>query len=420
MIIALVDCNNFYVSCERVFQPKLRGRPVVVLSNNDGCIIARSNEAKAFGIPMGAPFFKLRRQMERDGIIVRSSNYALYGDMSSRVMTTLSRYAPEIEVYSIDECFLDFTGMEHIELTEYSRRICSEVYQWTGIPVSIGIGSTKTIAKLANRLAKKSKKTNGVLDLSSQQQWLEIAMTRTEIGDVWGIGRQWSKMLNGRGILTAKDFRDAPEAWVRQKMGVIGSRTQMELRGTPCVKFDVETPDKQTICVSRSFGKSLDTYEGLHDALMTFGTSGSEKTRKLGLVASSINIFIRTNFHKKTEEQYSNSITISFPAPTNNTREILGAIIAGLKRIYRPKLLYKKAGILLIDLVRQENAPMTLFSIPDVKSENLMKAFDDINHRVGSGLVGFGQLRKTKTWYMTQDYVSPHYTTLWDELALVD
>jgi DNA polymerase V len=420
MIIALVDCNNFYASCERVFQPNLRNRPVVVLSNNDGCVIARSNEAKEFGIPMGAPFFKFREQMERDGIVVRSSNYALYGDMSNRVMTTLSNFAPEIEVYSIDECFLNFTGMQHMDLTEYCRHIREEVYRWTGIPVSIGIGQTKTLAKIANRLAKKSVKADGVLDLSDNDRWIEHALHRTEVGDVWGIGRCWSKMLNGRGILTALDFRDAADGWVRQRMGVVGSRTQYELRGTPCVDLEIETPDKQTVCVSRSFGKSLDTYDSLHDALVTFGTRGAEKIRKLGLVAAAVNIFIRTNPHREDEEQYSNSITISFPSATNDTRVILGAVIAGLKRIFKSKLRYKKAGILLLDLVRGEDASMTLFSQPDVKSERLMKAFDDINDRLGSGLVSFGQVRKTKTWYMTQDHVSQHYTTRWDELPLVD
>jgi len=421
MIIALVDCNNFYASCERVFQPKLRNQPVVVLSNNDGCVIARSNEAKTFGIPMGAAYFKFRKQMERDGIIVRSSNYALYGDMSNRVMTCLSNYAPDIEVYSIDECFLDFTGMDHVNLTEYCHYIRQEVYRWTGIPVSIGIGTTKTITKVANRLAKKTTKADGVLNLSSNDVLMDHALRKTDVGDVWGIGRRWSKMLIGRGIITALDYRDAPDGWVRQKMGVIGSRTQMELRGIPCTDLELSIPDKQTVCVSRSFGKSLDTYGSLHDALLAFGSRGAEKIRKIGLVAGAVNIFIRTNPHRENEEQYSNSITVSFSAPTNDTREILGAVIAGLKRIYRPKLLYKKGGILLIDLARSDAAPpMTLFSQPGVKSGKLMEAFDEINGRLGSGLVTFGQLRKSKTWYMTQEHVSPHYTTRWDELPLVD
>jgi len=420
MIIALVDCNNFYASCERVFQPKLRNQPVVVLSNNDGCIISRSNEAKAFGIPMGASYFKCRKQMERDGIIVRSSNYALYGDMSNRVMTCLSNYAPDIEVYSIDECFLNFTGMGHVNLTEYCKYIRLEVYRWTGIPVSIGIGTTKTITKIANRLAKNTTKTDGVLDLSKNDVWVDHALRKTEVGDVWGIGRSWSKMLIGRGIITALDYRDAPDGWVRQKMGVVGSRTQMELRGIPCTDLELSITDKKTVCVSRSFWKSFDAYGSLHDALLTFGSRGAEKIRRLGLVAGSVNIFIRTNPHRDNEEQYSNSITVLFPEPTNDTREILGAVISGLKRIYRPKLLYKKGGILLIDLARSDSAPMTLFSQPGVKSRKLMEAFDEINGRLGSGLVTFGQLRKSKTWYMIQEHVSPHYTTRWDELPLVN
>ena len=254
-LFALVDCNNFYASCERVFDPALRNKPVVVLSNNDGCVIARSNEAKALGIAMGAPFFKVRDQIQRQNIIVRSSNYALYGDMSARVMNVLAGFAPESEVYSIDECFLDFTGTAPAvaDLAAYCRNMRRVVHQYTGIPVSVGIGDSKTLAKIANRLAKKQPHHDGACHLYGTD--VDAALAATEIGDVWGIGRRWAGMLKGRGIMTARDLRDAEDGWVRRKMGVVGLRTVRELRGESCLPLELAAPAKQSICCSRSFGK---------------------------------------------------------------------------------------------------------------------------------------------------------------------
>lgn len=418
MIVGLVDCNNFYCSCERVFQPELRGKPIVVLSNNDGCVIARSAEAKTLGIPMGAPYFKHRKDMERQNIVVRSSNYALYGDMSNRVMTVLAHLAPNVEVYSIDECFLDLNGLNHMDLTAYARHIKETVEKWTGIPVAIGIGSTKTLAKIANRLAKKSTKASGVLDLSNSQ-WVDHALAKTEVGDVWGIGRRWASMLTSRGVHTAKDLRDAEDGWVRQKMGVVGLRTVMELRGTPCVDLEVAAPDKQTVCVSRSFGSPMTEQISLHDAISTFAMRAAEKIRKAGLVAGAVNVFVRTDPFRSDQEQYSNSATIGLTPFTNHTQPILSAAQRGLWSIFRENYRYKKAGILLLDLVRQEDAPRTLFDQPCETDNKLMSAFDAINNRFGTGSVSYGQLRKTRTWYMTQNHVSPHYTTRWDELPLL-
>lgn len=417
-VFALIDCNNFYASCERVFQPSLDNRPIVVLSNNDGCVIARSNEAKALGVPMGAPYFKHKERLKRQGVVIMSSNYALYGDLSNRVMTVLSSFSPNVEVYSIDECFLDLSGFDHHDLTVYGQHIRKTVTQWTGIPVSIGIGKTKTLAKIANRLAKKSLKTNGVLDLS-ETQWLDHALQQTEVGDVWGIGRRWAKILKERGIYTAYDLRKAPEGWIRQKMGVVGLRTVRELQGERCIELEYETPDKQTTCVSRSFGKPLKTYDGLKAAIAEFADMASAKLRKSGLVASSINIFIRTSPFRRDLPQYSNSITIGLYPSSNSLRPVHRAAMQGLREIFKPGIHYKKAGILLLGLVRSEEAPKGLFDFPDEREDKLSEVCDLINRNIGPGLIRLGQVRKTKTWYMTQNHRSPSFTTRWGQLRRV-
>ncbi len=417
-IFALVDCNNFYASCERVFQPKLINRPIVVLSNNDGCVIARSNEAKALGIPMGAAYFKHKESMRRQGVTVMSSNYALYGDLSNRVMTVLSSFTPNVEVYSIDECFLNLSGFEHRDLTAYGNHIRRTVIQWTGIPVSVGIGKTKTLSKIANRLAKKSPKTNGVLDLS-ESKWLDYALQQTEVGDVWGIGRRWAKMLNGRGIYTAYDLREAPEGWVRQKMGVVGLRTLKELQGQRCIELEDEAQDKQTICVSRSFGKPLKTVEELRAALSEFTDMASAKLRKDELVADSINIFIRTSPFRRDLPQYSNSTTVGLYPSSSNLRTIHRAAMQGLREIFKPGIHYKKAGVLLLGLKRAEEAPRDLFDFHDEKEEELSKVCDLIHQNIGPGLINLGKVRKNKTWYMTQNHRSPSFTTRWEQLLKV-
>jgi DNA polymerase V len=417
-IFALVDCNNFYASCERVFQPKLIGRPIVVLSNNDGCVIARSNEAKALGVPMGAAYFKYKDDFKRRGITAMSSNYALYGDLSNRVMSVLSSFTPNAEIYSIDECFLDFSGFEHLNLTDYSRHIRQTVFRWTGIPVSIGIAQNKTLAKIANRLAKKSTKANGVLDLCDSP-WLDDALRRTEVGDVWGIGRRWAKMLKERGIATAYDLRDAPEGWVRQKMGGVGLRTLKELQGVSCIQLEDETPDKQTICVSRSFGKTLTDYDDLKAAISTFADIASAKLRKNHLVTSGINIFVQTSPFRLDLTQYNNSITVGLHPQTCDLRVIHQAALQGLKKIFKSDIHYKKAGVLLLDLVRPENVQRGLFDAPIQREDKLSKVCDQINGRLGEGLINLGQVRRPKTWYMTQNHRSPSYTTKWKDLIHV-
>jgi len=396
MIVALVDCNNFYASCERVFRPDLEERPVVVLSNNDGCVIARSNEAKALGVPMGAPYFKHRDDLRKAGVIVRSSNYALYGDMSNRVVSVLSRFTPNIEVYSVDECFLDLSGFFGIDLVAYGHIIRNTAKQWTGIPVSVGIGPTKTLAKIANRIAKKDPAANGVCDLSRQGSE-EESLGNIEVGDVWGIGRRWRKMLEGRDIYTAKDLRDAQDGWVRQKMGVAGHRTVMELRGVPCIDLETVIPDKQTVCTSRTFGKPMTDFESLHAAISTFVMKAAEKLRKLDLVTTHINVFVHTDPFREDRRQYSNSVTIDLLTATNHTGKILAGALRGLKGIYRSNYQYKRAGILLLDLERSDNAPKTLFDQPDERGGRLMAAMDSINDRYGHGMINYGQIRRSST-----------------------
>jgi DNA polymerase V len=417
-LFALVDCNNFYASCERVFQPHLIDQPIVVLSNNDGCVIARSNEAKALGIPMGAPYFKLKDQMQRGGITVLSSNYALYGDLSSRVMTVLSSFSPSIEVYSIDECFLDLSGFDHLDLTEYCRHIQKTVQQWTGIPVSIGIGRTKTLSKIANRLAKKSSKTAGVLDLS-QPTWLETALQRTPIGDVWGIGRRWSKMLEARGVFTALDFSQAPEGWVRQKMGVVGLRTLKELQGESCVALEDQTADKQTVCVSRSFGTPLTHYVDMKSAIATFADMASEKLRKANLVAHSLNVFVQTSPFNPQIEQYRNNSTIAFYPASNSLQDIHKAALKGLESVFKADIQYKKAGVLLLGLCRPEDVEQDLFTESAISHDPLSDVCDRINQQLGARLISLGQVKKSKRWYMTQNHKTPSYTTKWNELPKI-
>ncbi|CDK99141.1 DNA polymerase V, subunit C [Magnetospirillum gryphiswaldense MSR-1 v2] len=334
-IFALVDCNNFYVSCERVFNPALEGKPVVVLSNNDGCAVARSAEAKAIGVPMGEPAFKLRHLVERHGLIMQSSNYALYGDMSERVMSVLATFAPGAEVYSIDECFLDLDGLSVPDLTQWCQHVRATVKRWTGIPVSVGIGGTKTLAKLANRLAKKSPKANGVLDLVSHPAWVEVALKRTPVGEVWGIGRQYAGHCGVHGILSAHDLTQAEDGWIRKTMGTVGLRTVMELRGVAVHTLDTEPADKQTTCCSRSFAEAVTHYDHVHDAVLTFASRAAEKIRADGLVAGALQVFAQTDRFRRDQPQFSLNAMVRLSPATDSTPRLIAAAISGLHSAWR-------------------------------------------------------------------------------------
>lgn len=414
-MFALIDCNNFYCSCERVFQPALEGKPLIVLSNNDGCVIARSNEAKEIGVLMGDVYFKHKDRFHQQGILIRSSNYTLYGDMSHRVMSILSTFSPNAEIYSIDECFLDLSGFPPHDLIAYAHEICRIVKQWTGIPVSVGIGQTKTIAKLANRIAKKNRIMRGVYFIDNASR-LDDALQNTAISDIWGIGRRLAKMLTSQGIQTAASFSRLQDGWIRKNMGVTGLRTALELRGTICLPLETCQQDKQSICVSRSFGKTITDYDALHDVISTFVTMAATKLRKAKMVAGGLSVFMRTNSFQQDQPQYANAQTIGMIPATNNTQDIHKAAQQILKKIYQPGYHYKKAGILLLELCRAEDSPQMLFDTPHMRDSKLIESLDVINQKFGVGSIQYAQVKRSRGWYAPQKYRSPHFTTSWADI----
>jgi DNA polymerase V len=414
-VFGLIDCNNFYVSCERVFDPRLEGRGVVVLSNNDGCIVARSNEVKAMGIGMGRPFFEVRDLLTRKGVAVFSSNYTLYADMSGRVMQTLCGFSPDIEVYSIDEAFVDLGGIS-AELDQYGRRIQRTVKQWTGIPVSVGIANTKTLAKVANRIAKKSEKAGGVLDLSDER-YIRRALEMVEVEDVWGVGRRIAERLRKAGINNALALSRADKAWIRSQFGVEGLRTVYELNGQCCYELEQNPPDKKSVRVSRMFGRDVTCLEELEEAVCTYAVRAAEKLREGRLAAGVMTVYITTSrFDKKP---YSNYAVIRFPVQTNDTNEIIRAAAGSVAGIYRPGYVYNKAGVLFDDIVREDRLQGNLFDFADrARAGRLMRAVDAINAG-GSGLIGWAGEGLKGGWHTKFEHRSGRYTTCWDELVRV-
>ena len=380
-IFALVDCNNFYVSCERVFNPRLCQRPVIVLSNNDGCAVARSNEAKALGIRMGQPAFQMQELIRRHNIQVYSSNYALYGDMSRRVMHTLSRFTPEMEIYSIDEAFLDLADFHKTDLSAYGRGIKATVEKWTGIPVSVGIATTKTLAKIANHLAKKSKKAGGVLDLSASP-YLDQALAAVPVDEVWGIGRRYARFVQENGIANALQLREADRALISKKMGVVGLRLLGELRGISCYPLNQSPPAKQSIGVSRTFKREIGRLAELAEAVSAYVSSGAEKLRAQQAVAGVLMVYLMTNRFKN--DRYYSSTTIKLPVRTAYTAELIAYAKKGLKEIYREGHGYKKAGILLHDLGPAAAVQASFFDGVDRdKATKMMAAVDRVNCFMG-------------------------------------
>jgi DNA polymerase V len=419
---ALVDCNNFYASCERVFEPKLEGRAIAVLSNNDGCIIARSTEAKALGVPMGEPAYKARPLVDSGQLILRSGNYALYGDFSARVMTLLADEAPAIEIYSIDECFLDLEGLGVPDLSVWCRDLRAKVRRWTGIPVSIGLAPTKTLAKMANRLAKTSPKTGGVLNLSAHPDWIAEALRRTDVGDVWGIGRQWTILCQRHGIRTARDLVRADPGWVRQVMGKVGLRTQLELQGVAVHDLESQPEPRQSCCCSRSFGQATERREDLRDALTNFASRAAEKIRADGLVASAIQVYFRTDRFRTDVPQRTASNTLPLYPATASTIPIVAAALRGLERLWMPGFAYRKAGVLLLDLRPPADVPRDLFTPPDdPRSAALMAALDAANRRFGRSAICVGLLPRPAfaPWMSQRSHASPCYTTRWSDIPKV-
>ena len=413
--IALIDCNNFYASCERIFNPRLIGKPIVVLSNNDGCIITRSAEAKELGIKMGEPYFKAKKIIDKNNVRVFSSNYSLYGDISQRVMETLARFASDVEIYSIDEAFLGLNGFENYELSKYCQYIRRTIKQWVGIPVSIGVSTTKTLSKIANNLAKKNKEYDGVCILKS---WFDIneALKLTSIEDVWGIGRRLSVFLKKYKINTAYDFTQLDKGWIRKNMGVVGEKTFLELCGVSCIELELIPSDKKSCCVSRSFSKPVEKIDDLEESVSSYGTRVAEKIREEGLVAESMSIFVLTNYFNRKEKQYSNSIKLQLPYPTNNSIKIVKRALEGIRKIYREGYRYKKAGVILYGLTKAKQT-RGLLDYDRENSDSIMNTLDRINERYGSSTIRLASEGVEKSWRMRRESVSPCYTTRFDDLV---
>lgn len=411
-MFALVDVNSFYASCETVFRPDLRGKPVLVLSNNDGCVIARSAEAKALAIPMGAPYFKLRDDIRRHRIHVFSSNYALYADMSSRVMTTLEQMAPCVEVYSIDEAFLDLTGVRNCMVLEnFGREVRETIKRNTHLTVGVGIAQTKTLAKLANHAAKKWKQTGGVVDLSNIDRQRKL-MALVPVEDVWGVGRRISKKLNAMGITTARDLAEQSTWIIRKHFNVVLERTVRELRGESCLALEEFAPTKQQIVCSRSFGSRITEYTDMRQAVCAFAERAAEKLRKERQYCRQIAVFIRTSPHADGEVFYGNQATGKLLTPSNDTRDIIRVAMDTLERIWVDGHRYMKAGVMLGDFYSQGVAQLSLFDEyrPQANSEALMRVVDGLNQSGKASLFFAGQGIQ-KSWSMKRDMLSPAYTT---------
>ena len=410
-MFALVDCNNFYVSCERVFQPRLENSSVVILSNNDGCVISRSNEAKTLGIPMGAPAFKYLNIFKKEKVSVFSSNYPLYGDMSQRIMKILSMHTPNIEIYSIDEAFLDFRGFKYCDLEKEALLLKRKIKRWTGIPVSIGIAPTKALAKIANKIAKKYvHKTKGVYLIKSEKQ-ISNALKWTKVEDIWGVGKQYKKLLIKNGITTAYDFCKLPDQWVKKNMSILGLRLKKDLKGCSCIGLDEENPDKKSIATTRSFKEVIKKYWELEERVVTYASICSQKLRCQNSNCKTIIVFIRTSSHLPIDQQYYNSSLINLPNPTNSAITIAKYANMGLKRIFKKNINYKKAGVILTDLTPSNSKQLNLFQNTGNTHGDLMKTIDKIHLRFGENLLKLGNQDLDQTWKMRQEYLSYRYTT---------
>ena len=411
---ALVDCNNFFVSCERLFNPKLSNVPVIVLSSNDGCAVSRSNEAKALGIPMGAPYFKYKDIIEKHNVQTFSSNFELYGDMSHRIMTTLNQFAPRVEIYSIDEAFLHLKGIK--DLHAHGENIRTTVGKWTGIPVSVGIAPTKTLAKIAGDFSKK-KGAVVVLDTEEKRRYV---LATTQIEDIWGIGRKLAPSLRLAGIGNALQLTQAKDGWIRQKYSVTMLKKVKELRGIPCYSEDSVPADKKAITVSRSFGKPITTIEPLKEAVASFIAKGASKLRKQNSVARVLYVYIRTNKHAFRGRYYSNYITRELPYHTDDTQDLMRRAHEILQEMFIPNLRYKKAGIMLMDFSPKGKEQRALFdtrnSVDRERNERLQKAIDTINHTLKKEAVIYGAQGLDAKWKSKSDRCSPRYTTKWDDI----
>ena len=416
-VFALIDCNAFYVSCERVFNPKLNNRPVVALSNNDGCIISRSKEAKALGIKMGVPLFKVKDIVEKEKVVVFSSNYTLYADMSRRVMNIISSSSPYTEIYSIDEAFVELSSLP-IDYESYAHQLRQTILQHTGIPVSIGIASTKTLAKVANHKAKKDDSLNGVCSLVNYNN-IDRILELTEVGDVWGVGRRLSKKLINHGIHNAKLLKNCSDSWIRKMMSVNGLKTITELRGISCIPLEEYSMTRKSCCTTRSFGKLLTNLEDIEQAVTTFARRAAERIRSESLAASCVSVFLRTNPFDKKSAYYSNAASRTLSHPTHDSITIIETALLLTKRIFKNNYQYKKAGVLLSGLCDDSEIQETLFEKNYNQNSDLMSAIDAINYRYGRDTLQMASECKVGSWKQKRENCTRNYTTQIDRLLLV-
>jgi DNA polymerase V len=419
-MIALIDCNNFYVSCERVFQPLLIGRPLIILSNNDGCAISRSNEAKELGIKMGTPHFEIEELIRQYNVQIRSSNYALYGDMSQRVMQIIKSFVPKTEVYSIDEIFCDLSDLEQYhDLTELGIRIRATVKQYTGIPVSVGIAPTKVLAKMANRYVKKQWIESGVY-YAGTPEIVDRLLNFTPVGNIWGIGKEHETFLITHGFITAADLVKAPEEWIRKELSVKGQRLLTELKGTSCMEFTEVKAPKKNIATTRSFGKLITSKKEVQQALASHTASCGAKLRKERSCARKLHVFIQTDNFRTQDKQYAPSITIELPVATNSTPELIRYALKALELIYKDGYNYKKTGVIALELIPAPSVQMGLFDgVNRKKEETLMQALDNINVSYGRDAVRYSVQGYGKEWKLRQEHLSPCYTTHFDQIKEV-
>ncbi|MDP2153886.1 MAG: Y-family DNA polymerase [Methylotenera sp.] len=421
--IALVDAKNFYCESERVHNISLRGKPLVVLSNNDGCPVSRSDEAKALGVAMAGAWFKYKDLAKKHGIIALSSNYPLYADMSNRLMAVLRRFSPDQEIYSIDECFLDLTAFKRINLTDYGHDICRTVLKGLGLPVRVGIGSTKTLAKLANHCAKKRPEFNGVCNFNAMSpEEVNRVMSETEIGDLWGVGRRLAPQLIELGICNVLDLKNADSNRLREQFSVVMEKAIRELNGVMCIEIEEVPPPKQQIMSSKSFGQPITELAEISEAVTAYMCRAAEKLRGQKSAAGSVHVFLRTSEFKPDQPYYSNAVTIPLPTPTDDSRRLLIVALWALKKIYRPGFNYAKAGIMLGEIVPLEGVQTDLFSQvqSDPKSDKLMAAMDAINKKWGRSAIKVASEGFAKPWAMRQANKSPCWTTKWEELPVIE
>jgi DNA polymerase V len=416
---ALVDCNSFYASCEKLFRPDLRDRPVVVLSNNDGCVVARSAEARALGIGMATPFYQVHDLINREQVAVFSSNYALYADISARVMRTLEEMAPSVEIYSIDEAFLDLSGIEASrDLVNFGKEILQTVNRWVGVPVSVGIAPTKTLAKLANHAAKRYRKTGGVVDLRDRGRQRRL-LAITPLKEIWGVGSRLSRRLESMGIRTALQLADSDPRLMRKAFSIVLERTVRELNGEACIALDEAPAAKQQIICSRTFGTRVTRYQDLREAISDYATRAAEKLREEHRYTRVVSIYLRTNPHSDRDLQYSNSASVALPMPTADSRDIIAASQELLRSIYRDGYRYMKAGVVLHDFFEAGVYQGNLFNPSSERphARALMKTLDQINHS-GHGRLFFAGQGIHRDWAMQRAYLSPRYTTSWQDLPI--